>query len=211
MNENTNLKGFVIINLADMLTEIGEGMVKDILLSFLCPLNKDVEYFLHKKSIEFSKQSLSRTHLIFCSYKSQTVLAAYFTLANKFIQIDKNALSNGYRKRITKFGSYDTNIKKYIISAPLIAQLGKNFKFKEQNLISGDELLKIACDKITEIQFEVGGSIAYLECEDVAKLKEFYTSNGFIAFGKRELDSDEKDDFSGNYLMQMVKYLHRSA
>lgn len=207
MESNVTLKGFNIVNLSDMISELGEDMVKDILLDFFCPINKDVENFLRYKSIEFSKQSLAKTHLIFCSYKSQIVLVAYFALANKFIQIGKGALSRTLRKKITKFGSYNPDIKKYIISAPLIAQIGKNFKYKELNLISGDELLKIACNKISGIQSELGGNVVYLECEDVPKLKQFYADNGFVEFAKRPLDKDEKDDLSGDYLIQMVKYL----
>jgi hypothetical protein len=207
MKSDVILKGFSIVNLSDMISELEEDRVKDILLDFCCPINKDVENFLRYKAIEFSKQSLAKTHLIFCSYKSKLVLAAYFSLSNKFIQIEREALSKTLRKRITKFGSYDQNIKKYIISAPLIAQLGKNFKYKELNLISGDELLKIACNKISSIQSDLGGKIVYLECEDVPKLKQFYIDNGFVEFAKRPLDRDEKDDLSGDYLIQMVKYL----
>lgn len=74
-------------------------------------------------------------------------------------------------------------------------------------MITGDELLKLACDKIKSIQDEIGGKVTYLECEDKPKLIEFYESNGFVNFGKRELDKDEKDDLSGQYLIQMLKYL----
>lgn len=66
---------------------------------------------------------------------------------------------------------------------------------------------KLACDKIKSIQDEIGGKVTYLECEDKPKLIEFYESNGFVNFGKRELDKDEKDDLSGQYLIQMLKYL----
>jgi len=206
---NTSIKGYQIINLEDMVIELGEDMTKHILLNFNCPLNRDVEYFLHYKAIEFSKQSLAKTHLIFCSYKSEIVLSAYFTLASKFILIDPNALSKNYRKRIMKFGNYDANIKKYIIPAPLIGQLGKNYRYKDQKLISGDEILKIVCDKIKEIQYIIGGRIVYIECEDKPILKDYYKRNGFVEFGKRSLDKDEKDDLSGEYLIQMLKYLHK--
>jgi hypothetical protein len=202
------LKGYAIVNLEDMILELEESIVKNILLEFICPINKDVEYFLNYKAIEFSKQSVARTHLVFCSYKSERVLAAYFTLAMKFIQINTNALSNNYRHKIQKFGSYDPIIQKYIVSSPLIAQLGKNFKYKDQKLITGNEILKMACDKISEMQYIGGGKIAYLECEDTPKLKKFYEDNGFIEFGKRQLDKDEQDRSSGNYLVQMVKYLN---
>lgn len=209
MKSNQTIKGYAIINLDDMITELGEDMVKHILLNFYCPLNKDVEYFLHTKAVEFSKHSIAKTHLIFCSYKSKMELIAYFSLANKSIHLNPKALSKTLRKKIVKFGRYNSSIKKYIVTAPLIGQLGKNYKFKEQKLISGDELLKIACDKIQEMQSIVGGRIVYLECEDKPYLKQFYSENGFIEFGKRKLDSDETN-LSGEYLVQMLKYLHKT-
>ncbi|MGI6125244.1 MAG: N-acetyltransferase [Acetivibrionales bacterium] len=211
MESNASIKGYQIVNLADMIIELGEDMTKHILLNFSCHLNRDIENFLHYKSIEFSKQALARTHLVFCSYKSKLVLVAYFALANKFIQVEPNALSKTLRKRITKFGTFYSSIKKYIISAPLIAQLGKNYEYENENLITGDEILKMACDKIREVQLIAGGNIVYVECEDIPKLKEFYLRNGFVEFGKRRLDNDERDDLSGDYLIQMVKCLHKSV
>ena len=134
-------------------------------------------------------------------------LVGYFTLAPKTFFVKKGNLTSNLRRRVSKFGTYDENIKGYTIPAPLIAQLGKNFTNGLNNLITGDELLKMACDKIKSIQNDVGGKITYLECEDKPKLIEFYETNGFVNFGKRSLDKDEKDDLSGNYLVQMLKYL----
>lgn len=98
-------------------------------------------------------------------------------------------------------------MKRYIMSAPLIAQLGKNFNKGYNKLITGDELLKLACDKVKSIQTDVGGKFVYLECEDKPQLIDFYTSNGFVNFGKRNLDKDETDVMSGGYLVQMLRYL----
>ncbi|KLU60733.1 hypothetical protein CEB3_c31160 [Peptococcaceae bacterium CEB3] len=47
--------GYDIVNLKDMLNEVGEELTKDILSSYLCPKNADVEYFLHDRAIEFTK------------------------------------------------------------------------------------------------------------------------------------------------------------
>lgn len=200
------MKGYNIVNLQDMIDELGEDRVKAILLTFSSIHNRDVEYFLHKKAIEFSRQSISRTHLVFASFKSKPVLVGYFSLSAKYIMISKNALSTSLRKRITKFGHFERDLKKYVINAPLIGQLGKNYTYKD--LITGDELLKMACDKVKEIQLAVGGKVVYLECEDHPKLVEFYLSNGFVNFGKRKLDSDELDLYDEeNYLLQMLKYL----
>lgn len=46
--------------------------------------------------------------------------------------------------------------------------------------------------------------LSFLECEDKLKLREFYESNGFVCFGKRNLERDEKEKNSGNYLFQML-------
>ena len=93
------------------------------------------------------------------------------------------------------------------MSAPLIGQLGKNFANSYNTLISGDELLKLALDKVKKMQEIVGGKIVYLECEDKPRLIDFYSENGFVNFGKRMLDRDETDTLSGEYLIQMLKYM----
>lgn len=89
----------------------------------------------------------------------------------------------------------------------MIAQLGKNYDNGFGQLIKGDELLKLACDSVKEAQKIIGGKIVYLECEDVLKLTDFYESNGFVFFGKRQLDRDETERIHGKYLVQMLKYL----
>lgn len=44
---------FVQFNLGEMLEKLGEDKTKEILSSFSCPLNADVEKFLKHKAIEF--------------------------------------------------------------------------------------------------------------------------------------------------------------
>ena len=85
----------------------------------------------------------------------------------------------------------------YMISAPLIGQLGKNFANGYDNLIPGDVLLKLATDKVRAIQAVLGGKFVYLECEDKDALLNFYGDNGFVIFGKRDLDRDELETAGG--------------
>lgn len=205
------IAGYIQINLAGLLDELGEDRTKSILSDFSCPLNKDVESFLTDKAIEFSKQGISATHLVFASLKNKPVLVGYFTLASKFITIYKKNISNRLRKRVRKFAQDDVVLKRYIMSTPLIAQLGKNYKNGYDDLISGDELLKMACEKVRDIQANLGGRFVYLECEDKQRLIDFYDSNGFVNFGKRPLDKDEESVMNGNYLIQMLKYLKPST
>ena len=200
------IHGYKIVNLQVFVNEIGEEFVKSYLSDFSCPLNKDVENFLKYKAIEFSKQGLSQTHLVMASHKKQAVLVGYFTLANKNISISNKGLSATSKKRIAKFAMYYPQIKKYVLTAPLIAQLGKNYANNYNQLITGDELLAIACDKVKSIQLDLGGKYVYLECEDNPKLIDFYRENGFCEFDKRELDREETD-VPGDVLIQMIKYL----
>lgn len=204
------MSGYIGINLRDILLDesLGESTAKSILSTFSCPLNPDVEHFLKNVAIEFAKQSISSTYLIMALFKNEYVLVGYFTLANKVFCINKNCLPNRkWRSRISKFGQFNRTIQRYTLSAPLIGQVGKNFTNNYNKLITGDELLKLALDKVREMQNIVGGKIVYLECEAKDNLLDFYARNGFVNFGMRKLDRDETDKLSGEELVQMLKYI----
>lgn len=201
------MTGYRLVNLKLMVQEIGEGQTKELLPNFSCPMNPDVEEFLRCKALDFSKQGLSQTHMVVASYREKPEIVGYFCLANKYITVSREALSSTLRKRLGKFAVYDKRAGLYCLSAPLIAQLGKNYTNGLDQLITGDELLKMACDKVANIQLDLGGKFVYLECEDKPALLDFYTSNGFCAFDKRPLDRDETD-LSGEYLVQLLKYIH---
>lgn len=201
------MTGYKIVNLMLLVDEIGEERAKALLSNFSCPINLDVEFFLKQKAIEFAKQGLSQTHLVFASYKGTAQMAGYFCLANKYITVKRDSLSNTLRKRIGKFSVYDRGIGCYCLSAPLIAQLGKNYHEGMNHLITGDELLCLACEKVSRIQLDLGGRFVYVECEDKPKLIDFYAANGFCEFDRRRLDRDETT-IDGDYLVQMLKYIH---
>ena len=198
---------YISISLLDMIDQKGESYVRNIISSFSCPQNKDVEDFLHSKAIEFSKQGLSKTHLVFTLKEDNLILVGYYCLAPKPIIIEKSVLSKTLQKKVNKFAVHDISNKRYITSASLIGQLGKNFTDGNNKLIDGSYLLNLAIKKIKAIQDEIGGRLTYLECEDNEKLINFYKKNGFTVFGKRELEKDETDSFRGKYLIQLLKYI----
>lgn len=202
------MEGYEIVNLNFLVDELGEDRTKQILSCFSCPMNRDVEFFLKVKAIEFAKQGLSQTHLVFASYKGKPELVGYYALANKYITVSANKLSRRLKDRINKFSTYDSRLRCYCLAAPLIAQLGKNFTNGMNKLISGDEILMMACEKVKQTQLDIGGKFVYLECEDKPRLVEFYESNGFCTFDRRSLDKDETS-MHGEYLLQMIKYLKR--
>ena len=209
--------GYSQINLQNILnrtfnegSQKGEDKAKEIISSFSCPFNDDIEYFLHNKAIEFSKQGLAKTHLVFAPHQGKNVLVGYYTLcANKyFIISDKNIKSN-MRSRLKKFAIHDVKLKQFSISAPLIAQLGKNFTNNYNTLITGDDLLQMACNKIDVLQQELGGKLTYLECENNQYLIQFYENNGFINMGERTMDKNESHSKENKALIQMIKYTKR--
>lgn len=190
-----------------MIDSLGEERCKEILSKFYCPKNEDVQEFINIKAIEFAKQRLAATHLVLSQINENTEIIGYFTLSNKILSISKKALSKSLVKKISKFATYDKETHKYGLGAILIAQLGKNYANGLNKYISGQDLLALACDKVKETQLNIGGKVVYLECEDEKKLKDFYEQNGFVNFGRRNLDRDEIDILNGRYLIQFLRYL----
>ena len=117
-----HLTGYNLVNLEELVLQVGEERAKEVLSDFSCPLNADVEYFLRHKAIEFSKQRLAQTHLVFTSYQEKVVLIGYFTLANKEIVILKGIklLSAKWKRRVNRFALRSELDGGYQIPAPLI-------------------------------------------------------------------------------------------
>lgn len=202
---------YLRINLEDVIENYGEDRTKAILADFSCELNKDVEDFIRTKAIEFSKQSIAKTQLIYYVEDDEDTncpkrLVGYFSLTQKTINISKKALSNKLSSRMRRFAKYDYDKGCYSLPVILIGQLGKNYKNGNNKYIKGDELLELAFQNITLVQKYIGGRFVYLESEDKEKIVNFYKNNGFLQFGKRKLDGDEVN-IDGKYLLQWIYYM----
>ena len=90
------MDGFVKVPLKKLINNIGENGAFDILSDFSCPLNQDIEIFLKKKAIEFEKQGISATHLVFASFKGDNVLAGYYTLSTKSFNVTKSEIGRAH-------------------------------------------------------------------------------------------------------------------
>ena len=74
-----------------------------------------------------------------------------------------------------------TEDKSTIVYGYLIGQIGKNYSesCKKANAISGKDILQSAYDHIKKASDITGGSIVYLEFEDVQYLHDLYSDFGF--------------------------------
>lgn len=201
---------YIKINLEDIVEQYGEDRVKTILADFSCELNRDVDDFLKTKAIEFSKQSIAKTQLVYYIEDEDNQieskrLVGYFSLSHKTINVFHKALSKKLIGRIHRFARYNYDDKSYTLPVILIGQLGKNFKDGNNKFITGRDLLELAIESVSMVQKTIGGRFVFLESEDKDKLKEFYRQNGFVEFGKRKLDGDETN-LDGRYLIQWLCY-----
>ena len=194
---------YQVISLAKMIEALGESEVCKELSSFSSPINTEVEDFLKNTALEFTRQNIAPTNLVYAQYNGSSLLCGYFTLTIKTFEVEKGSISSQTFNKVKKFGTYDNDSKKCTVPAPLIAQLGKNFTDNNDRLISGSELLEMACNEVKKAQCIIGGKAVCLECEDTQKLKDFYVTNKFKEFSRRPLKSVQQ----GQYLIQMLKYL----
>ena len=152
---------FFYINIRDYLVlenddKAGVPMLNQVLSGFFCPRNPDVERFLKKSAIEFTKKSQSVTYLVFSVERKE--LLGYFTLALKPLTVRGETISNTIKKKLLRISEFDEKSDTYTMSAYLIAQLGKNYTNGIDKKITGKELV----------------------------LLSFYRSNRFLQFDARQ-------------------------
>lgn len=180
-----NKKQFSVVRLNEISTEAELCAVKELVALFSCPLNEEVESFLKLSAFDFSLRNQAITYLVFCGNK----FVAYFTLANKLLQVQKNKISKTVLKRLLRVAE-DTDDEFLTVPAILVAQLGKNYADCNNALIMGNELLGIVSYFVKCVQDLIGGSVYFLECDsDKQKVIDFYETNGFTFFSKRKTKS----------------------
>ena len=182
--------------------KLGESRLLQVLSGFSCLRNPDVERFLKKSSVEFTKKNQSVTYLVFDI--SSMVLVGYFTLALKPLTVRGETVSNTVKKKLLRVSEWDEKSDTYTMSAYLIAQLGKNFTNGADKKITGEELLALAWDKIKEIQYLGGGVVTFLEAENEEKLLSFYRDNRFSQFDTRQTAPDTEESHE---LVQLLRLL----
>lgn len=194
---------FLILNIREYLKQgkDGEKELERIFSSFSCEMNSDVEKFLLQQSMDFTKKNQSVTYIVISPQHNKIV--GYFTITIKPIIINGNCFSNTMKKKIARVSEQNSENGNYSLSAYLVVQLGKNYKDKSNELITGKQLLNLAIQKIKELQYMVGGMVVFLETENTEKLIYFYeVQNQFKKFDVREVRKEDN-----HKLVQLLKIL----
>ena len=182
--------------------EAGEPALVKLLSGFSCPKNPDVERFLKKSAIEFTKKNQSVTYLVFS--KDSGEMLGYFTLALKPLTIRGETVSNTTKRKLLRVSELDKDSDTYTMSAYLIAQLGKNYTSGRDKEISGSALIELAWMMIEKTQYMFGGMVTFLEAENEERLLSFYRDNRFSQFDTRQTTSDTD---GAHELVQLLRLL----
>lgn len=173
---------YKIVNLLDLLDAVGEAQVRQLLTEFSCPKNLEIELFIRKNALDFSRRKMSITYLVTDDAMN---VAAIFALTHKAVEISNEGLSSTARKKIQRYAQLDDSNNSYMVSAFLIAQFGKNYQ--QLSDLQGNQLMEYVFEVLEQVQRQVGGGVVYLECEDKEPLLKFYNneSNRFRVFDER--------------------------
>ena len=190
-------KSYFVLNIMEYLGTPAEKDLTTFKEQFKCPINKDIEDFLKNSAVNFAKKHQAISYLVF-SQRNGAFLG-YFALAIKTISVKAQNISKTIQRKLSRMSVLNDD-GEYNIPAYLIAQLGKNFQSGLIDSITGKDLLSLAMEQISLIQYKVGGILCVLECENKKGLLDFYCEqNHFVEFGTRNTKSTNKS------LLQLLK------
>ena len=171
--------------LKEIMNELEDDKLKNLLSSFSCAYDEDIQNFLHNRAVEFERLSKSRTYLIVSEEQFENpeiafdefTIYGYISLAVKVFTVPEET-SNRQRQQLDGFSAKEHG--KQISNFPcyLIGQLARNSNVPKES-ISGAELLNFAYDIIAISVDAVGGRNILVECHNNKKLVQFYLDNEF--------------------------------
>lgn len=175
-------------------------MIPEIVNSFFCAKDADIESFIRTKAVEFEKLYKSRTYLICDSdklAKGEFLIAGYFSLSLKALVLPDD-MSIRTRKELDGYRGKIHGAPIREIPCYLIGQLSKNLAIDSDG-ISGIKILEEAFKVLDEANKSVGGRYVMVECHNNQKLLDFYQTNGFKIFS---------GDTDGEGMIQLIRPVH---
>ncbi len=181
---------YSIENILDIEKKVGEEELILNLSDFSCKANEDIQDFLHLRAIDFAKKRISITYLVLDDETGK--LLGFFTLAHKVLNVPAEGMSNTIKRRMDRYARLDKEKNSYLVSAFLLAQLGKNYALEKEERISGKALMGCVDSVLDEVQYRIGGGVVYLDSVDNKHLVHFYEDvSGYRKIAERVSDSNE--------------------
>ncbi|MCD8286567.1 MAG: hypothetical protein LUD50_05020 [Clostridia bacterium] len=219
---------YEIINILDLIRDMGRPFTEKTLKKFSCPKNPDVEAFIRNKAIGFAKTRTAITYLVVGTKKPSSNKAStevpveetstekpsteekvskftlgYFTLANKPIAKPIEAFNEETERTLSRF-SYDIEgSTTKVMASLLIAQFAKNDALPDdvKAEFKGSDLMNLALKQVRNLHSKMGGCTVYLECTDTPFLIDFYKKQGFFRAGERQTED--------SYLLRFMTVLQK--
>lgn len=171
-----------VVPLRELIDALSPERLSEIMSTFSCKKDGDVESFLKEKAIVQEKKNVSRTYLIFSI--NPTELMAYFTVAISNMDVSDLRCSKNIEQKM--------NINKGSAQCYLLGQLGK---CDEAPKGIGKFAMDQAMDRIIAANLNVGCRLLRVDCKDA--LMNYYLENGFT-IARRNKDDD---------LLQMIRII----
>jgi hypothetical protein len=170
------------IALKDIIEKFGKDDVNKVLSEFFCPINSDVEMFMHFKAYPYERAGMARTYLIIAQDQDKVYgVCAIYSVTTKSISISQQM--NSKSRRIAFGTTYAVGNP---INAILIGQLSKNYKDGNDQYITGELLMSLIIDHVRKMDILVPSVSVYVECEDKIELRKYYEKYGFTYFSTNE-------------------------
>ena len=161
---------YELVSLREYLSKHPKQNVSELLSTFACSKDTDVQRYLRNTAIKHEIDQISRTYLIF-DIETTRRLVAYVTVATKCLVVDDKMENKVILKTM--------NVNNGVAQSYLIGQLGKIDGYDKK---VGDFAMSFALDIIESANKLVGCRGVRLDCKDA--LVGYYRDKGFTILGK---------------------------
>ena len=192
MRENFD-ESFSMYQLSELIDGISsKRKVKELLQTFSCSRNPDLQDFLHNKALTFEKHLRSRTYLYIDNGTKE--VSAYFTISIATLHTD--GISSEVIKILDGYQENTTSIPCF-----LIGQLGKSDHYKSKKI--GKFIIEDSIEIIDKLHNAVGGRFILLDAINMEKVVSFYEDSLFFPI---EISKNESIKMIRPYFEEVKNY-----
>lgn len=166
-----------VVPLADLIKILDERTLCAALSDFRCGLEKDLEYFLSNKAVDYENEGKGKSFLVIdddlFQQEKEIRIIAYYTLA--LTAIDTSTYSDNKKKKIV--GDYPNRTQRNSFPAFLIGQLGRDDRYSKEQL-DGKTIMCEVYHTLKTANSIIGCKLVVLECRE-HMFEKVYSNLGY--------------------------------